>query len=143
MVQNILGQGVDIHLLGLREACNDKGVQMTELFTDDSYKISQCFLLSTSQVQGVAEGEADVAGTFAPAQRTNRAPSIIIIIHIIHIIHVIHIIHNIYFIRIIMHTNECTIEVHQFQCSSTSNQLRGSSILDIDRHRKCHKHYCT
>lgn len=50
MVQNILGQGVDIHLLGLREACHDKGVQLPELFTDDSYGVSQCFLLSTSQV---------------------------------------------------------------------------------------------
>lgn len=50
MVQNILGQGVDIHLLGLREACNDKDVQLHELFTDESYKISQCFMLSTSQV---------------------------------------------------------------------------------------------
>lgn len=50
MVQNILGQGVDIHLLGLREACHDLGEPMPELFTDESYKISQCFLLSTSQV---------------------------------------------------------------------------------------------
>ncbi|KAG4067145.1 hypothetical protein HA402_000136 [Bradysia odoriphaga] len=50
MVQNILGHGLDIPLLGLREACKDKGEPMHELFTDESYKISQCFLLSTSQV---------------------------------------------------------------------------------------------
>lgn len=50
MIQNILGQGVDIHLLGLREACHDKDIMLPELFTDESYKISQCFLLSTSQV---------------------------------------------------------------------------------------------
>lgn len=51
MVQNILGHGIDIHLLGLREACKDKGEPLHELFTDESYKISQCFLLSTSQVR--------------------------------------------------------------------------------------------
>lgn len=50
MVQNILGYGIDIHLLGLREACKDLGEPLHELFTDESYKISQCFLLSTSQV---------------------------------------------------------------------------------------------
>lgn len=50
MVQNILGHGIDIHLLGLREGCKDKGEPLHELFTDESYKISQCFLLSTSQV---------------------------------------------------------------------------------------------
>lgn len=53
MVQNILGQGVDIHLLGLREACHDLGEPLPELFTDESYKISQCFLLSTSQVMQI------------------------------------------------------------------------------------------
>lgn len=50
MVQNILGQGIDIHILGLREACLEESGELCELFTDDSYKISNCFLLSTSQV---------------------------------------------------------------------------------------------
>ncbi|XP_055678973.1 choline O-acetyltransferase [Lutzomyia longipalpis] len=50
MVQNILGQGIDIHLLGLREACKERGGPLHELFTDESYKIANCFLLSTSQV---------------------------------------------------------------------------------------------
>lgn len=52
MVANILGNGLDIPLLGLREACkeNNNG-ELCELFTDESYKISQCFLLSTSQVK--------------------------------------------------------------------------------------------
>lgn len=49
MVQNILGYGIDIHLLGLREACRERG-PMHELFTDESFKIANCFLLSTSQV---------------------------------------------------------------------------------------------
>lgn len=50
MVQNILGHGIDIPLLGLREASREVTGQVHELFTDESYKISQCFLLSTSQV---------------------------------------------------------------------------------------------
>lgn len=50
MVQNILGSGIDIPLLGLREASREVTGQLHELFTDESYKISQCFLLSTSQV---------------------------------------------------------------------------------------------
>lgn len=51
MVMNILGHGVDIPLLGLREACKElNNGELCELFTDESYQISQCFLLSTSQV---------------------------------------------------------------------------------------------
>ncbi|XP_058128891.1 choline O-acetyltransferase [Anopheles ziemanni] len=50
MVQNILGYGIDIHLLGLREACREREGTMHELFTDECYKIANCFLLSTSQV---------------------------------------------------------------------------------------------
>ncbi|XP_052869315.1 choline O-acetyltransferase [Anopheles cruzii] len=50
MVQNILGYGIDIHLLGLREACREREGTLHELFTDECYKIANCFLLSTSQV---------------------------------------------------------------------------------------------
>jgi choline O-acetyltransferase len=50
MVKNIMGEGIDIPLLGLREACNDRNGAFHELFTDECYKISNCFLLSTSQV---------------------------------------------------------------------------------------------
>uniref|UniRef100_A0A182TWU8 Choline O-acetyltransferase n=1 Tax=Anopheles melas TaxID=34690 RepID=A0A182TWU8_9DIPT len=50
MVQNILGYGIDIHLLGLREACREREGILHELFTDECYKIANCFLLSTSQV---------------------------------------------------------------------------------------------
>lgn len=50
MVQNILGHGIDIPLLGLREASREVTGELHELFTDESYQISQCFLLSTSQV---------------------------------------------------------------------------------------------
>lgn len=48
---NILGNGIDIPLLGLREASKEVDGEYHELFTDESYKIAQCFLLSTSQVQ--------------------------------------------------------------------------------------------
>lgn len=54
MVDNILGQGIDIHLLGLREAARDTSPTaahpLPELFTDETYRIANTFLLSTSQV---------------------------------------------------------------------------------------------
>lgn len=51
MVQNILGNGIDIPLLGLREASLEVEGEYHEMFKDESYKIAQCFLLSTSQVK--------------------------------------------------------------------------------------------
>ncbi|KAB0800227.1 hypothetical protein PPYR_05967 [Photinus pyralis] len=54
MIDNILGQGIDIHLLGLREAAKDTAPtamsQLPELFTDETYRLANSFLLSTSQV---------------------------------------------------------------------------------------------
>jgi hypothetical protein len=50
MVKNILGNGIDIPLLGLREASREVEGELHELFTDECYKIANCFLLSTSQV---------------------------------------------------------------------------------------------
>lgn len=50
MVQNILGYGIDIPLLGLREASKEVDGEIHELFTDECFAISNCFLLSTSQV---------------------------------------------------------------------------------------------
>lgn len=50
MVQNILGNGIDIPLLGLREASREAEGELHELFTDECYKIANCFMLSTSQV---------------------------------------------------------------------------------------------
>uniref|UniRef100_A0A1I8PS00 Choline O-acetyltransferase n=2 Tax=Stomoxys calcitrans TaxID=35570 RepID=A0A1I8PS00_STOCA len=55
MVQNILGNGIDIPLLGLREASREVTGELHELFTDESYAISQCFLLSTSQVASTTD----------------------------------------------------------------------------------------
>ncbi|XP_075216005.1 choline acetyltransferase [Lycorma delicatula] len=50
MIQNILGEGIDIHLLGLREQCKLSTGKMHPLFTDESYRIANHFKLSTSQV---------------------------------------------------------------------------------------------
>ncbi|PSN50570.1 Choline O-acetyltransferase [Blattella germanica] len=50
MVENILGQGIDIHLLGLREMAKDLGEPIPDLFQDDVYQIANHFSLSTSQV---------------------------------------------------------------------------------------------
>lgn len=50
MVQNILGEGIDNHLLGLREMAKEQGETVPELFTDESYRVANHFALSTSQV---------------------------------------------------------------------------------------------
>lgn len=54
MVENILGQGIDIHILGLREAAKETSptaaTPLPEIFTDPSYRIANKFLLTTSQV---------------------------------------------------------------------------------------------
>ncbi|XP_067010374.2 choline O-acetyltransferase [Anabrus simplex] len=50
MIQNILGQGIDIHLLGLREMAKELEEPIPELFQDEVYRIANHFALSTSQV---------------------------------------------------------------------------------------------
>ncbi|CAH1977426.1 unnamed protein product [Acanthoscelides obtectus] len=54
MVDNILGLGIDIHLLGLREAARETSPTaaspLPEIFLDPSYRLANKFLLSTSQV---------------------------------------------------------------------------------------------
>nr|XP_014274778.2 choline O-acetyltransferase [Halyomorpha halys] len=49
MVDNIMGQGIDIHLLGLREQSKLIGI-FPDIFQDKSYKLLNHFGLSTSQV---------------------------------------------------------------------------------------------
>ncbi|XP_067619389.1 choline O-acetyltransferase isoform X2 [Eurosta solidaginis] len=50
MVQNILGHGIDIPLLGLREASKKfNNGKVHELFAHETYKTANIFLLSTSQ----------------------------------------------------------------------------------------------
>ncbi|GAB1602931.1 hypothetical protein Ahia01_000573300 [Argonauta hians] len=50
MTQTILGQGVDCHLMGLREISNENELPLPEIFADESYKQANHFTLSTSQV---------------------------------------------------------------------------------------------
>lgn len=49
MVDNILGEGIDIHLLGLREIAAESG-EVPEIFQDETYNTANHFTLSTSQV---------------------------------------------------------------------------------------------
>ena len=50
MIQNILGKGMDCHLLALKQISEESGQGTPALFTDPSYRISNQFALSTSQV---------------------------------------------------------------------------------------------
>lgn len=52
MLATILGYGVDNHLLGLRETAKLVFDKLPEFFQDETYKESQRFRLSTSQVRG-------------------------------------------------------------------------------------------
>ncbi|RUS91027.1 hypothetical protein EGW08_001244 [Elysia chlorotica] len=54
-LDTILGYGIDLHLLGLREAAVDLGMPTPELFRDASYKELNTFRLSTSQVPTVSD----------------------------------------------------------------------------------------
>ncbi|KYN22541.1 Choline O-acetyltransferase, partial [Trachymyrmex cornetzi] len=50
MNDNIYGQGIDNHLMGLRYAAKEAGEPIPEIFTDEAYAIVNHFVLSTSQV---------------------------------------------------------------------------------------------
>ena len=51
MVRNILGQGIDNHLLGLRQLAKNINIEeATDVFQDPSFQIVHHFALSTSQV---------------------------------------------------------------------------------------------
>lgn len=49
MIDNILGMGIDSHLLGLRQAARENAISCA-VFEDDSFRIANHFALSTSQV---------------------------------------------------------------------------------------------
>jgi choline O-acetyltransferase len=52
MVKNILGQGIDNHLLGLRQLAKHINIDTaTDVFQDPSFQIVHHFALSTSQVR--------------------------------------------------------------------------------------------
>ena len=50
MIQNILGKGMDCHLLALKRISEANGLGTPDLFKDETYSISNKFALSTSQV---------------------------------------------------------------------------------------------
>lgn len=51
MIKNILGQGIDIHLLGLRQLSRETGhPDAVAVFDDQSHRDINHFALSTSQV---------------------------------------------------------------------------------------------
>ena len=52
MVNNILGRGIDNHLLGLREVAKEMSLPTPEIFRHSSFQTSCHFRLSTSQVNG-------------------------------------------------------------------------------------------
>lgn len=56
MEANILGRGIDNHLLGLREAAREALGELPPLFTDTTYKQMIDFKLSTSQVSQLIAG---------------------------------------------------------------------------------------
>lgn len=54
MEANILGRGIDNHLLGLREAARETLGELPPIFTDDTYKKMIEYKLSTSQVYSIS-----------------------------------------------------------------------------------------
>ncbi|XP_066521545.1 choline O-acetyltransferase-like [Hoplias malabaricus] len=46
----IMGMGIDNHLLGLRETAKELKMETPDIFTDETYTLSNQFVLSTSQV---------------------------------------------------------------------------------------------
>ncbi|XP_025203705.1 choline O-acetyltransferase isoform X1 [Melanaphis sacchari] len=49
MIDNILGMGIDAHLLGLRQAARENGISCA-VFEDDTFRMANHFALSTSQL---------------------------------------------------------------------------------------------
>ncbi|KAG6448162.1 hypothetical protein O3G_MSEX005397 [Manduca sexta] len=66
MEANILGRGIDNHLLGLREAARESMGALPPLFNDDTYKQMIHFKLSTSQVATTTEGTFMGYGAVVP-----------------------------------------------------------------------------
>ena len=53
LVDTILGKGIDNHLLGLKEMATVSGQPVPKIFADESYQMSNNFILSTSQVSAI------------------------------------------------------------------------------------------
>lgn len=57
-VKAVTGFGIDNHLLGLREIARELKTETPDIFTDETFLLSNQFILSTSQVEGVSGLEA-------------------------------------------------------------------------------------
>ncbi|CAH0398979.1 unnamed protein product [Chilo suppressalis] len=66
MEDNILGRGIDNHLLGLREAARAVNADLPPVFTDATYKQMIEFKLSTSQVTTTTDGTFMGYGAVVP-----------------------------------------------------------------------------
>ncbi|XP_023944500.1 choline O-acetyltransferase [Bicyclus anynana] len=66
MEANILGRGIDNHLLGLREAARETLGELPEMFTDSTYSRMIEFKLSTSQVATTTDGTFMGYGAVVP-----------------------------------------------------------------------------
>ncbi|XP_049870509.1 choline O-acetyltransferase [Pectinophora gossypiella] len=66
MEANILGRGIDNHLLGLREAARETLGELPPLFTDATYKQMIEYKLSTSQVATTTDGTSMGYGAVVP-----------------------------------------------------------------------------
>lgn len=64
--KNILGKGMDCHLLALKQIAIESGMQPPELFADETYALSNHFALSTSQVPTSMEGSLICYGAVVP-----------------------------------------------------------------------------
>ncbi|KAL7306295.1 hypothetical protein TKK_0001725 [Trichogramma kaykai] len=62
MTDNIMGHGIDNHLMGLRYAAVEAGEPVPDIFNDEAYKITQHFSLSTSQITT----KNDMIGGYGP-----------------------------------------------------------------------------
>ena len=51
MLDNITGNGIDNHLMGLRYAAIEAGEPIPDVLNDEAYRATQHFSLSTSQVR--------------------------------------------------------------------------------------------
>ncbi|KAL4711599.1 hypothetical protein ACJJTC_003616 [Scirpophaga incertulas] len=66
MEDNILGRGIDNHLLGLREAARELLGELPPLFNDATYRQMTSYMLSTSQVATTTDGTFMGYGAVVP-----------------------------------------------------------------------------
>lgn len=70
MVENITGEGIDIHLLGLKQQAIEAGIPVPKLLQDETFKIANYFGMSTSQVSQANFLTSQPLGSFQQDVRT-------------------------------------------------------------------------